>query len=65
MAIAPKLSDDLVTLAKLSAAEEHRSAPEQVERWARIGEAVDWRAGCVDESASESNTPWISPSNLP
>ena len=40
MAIALKLSDDLVDVAKISAAAEHRSVPKQIEYWARIGKAV-------------------------
>ena len=40
MATALKLSDDLVELAKISAAAEHRSVPRQIEYWARIGKAV-------------------------
>ena len=40
MAIALKLSNDLVDLAKVSAAAEHRSVPKQIEYWARIGKAV-------------------------
>lgn len=40
MAIALKLSDDLVDSAKVFAAAEHRSVPKQIEYWARIGKAV-------------------------
>lgn len=40
MAIAMKLSDDLVADAKAIAAAEHRSVPKQIEYWARIGKAV-------------------------
>ena len=40
MAIALKLPDDLVDVAKVSAAAEHRSVPKQIEYWARIGKAV-------------------------
>ena len=40
MAIALKLSDDLVEDAKTTAAAEHRSVPRQIEYWARIGKAV-------------------------
>lgn len=40
MAIAMKLSDDLVADAKTVAAAEHRSVPKQIEYWARIGKAV-------------------------
>lgn len=40
MAIALKLSDDLVEDAKTTASAEHRSVPRQIEYWARIGKAV-------------------------
>jgi len=40
MAVAMKLSDDLVEDAKTGAAAEHRSVPKQIEYWARIGKAV-------------------------
>lgn len=40
MAVAMKLSDDLVEDAKIVAAAEHRSVPKQIEYWARIGKAV-------------------------
>lgn len=40
MAVAIKLSDDLVKIAKTFAAAEHRSVPKQIEYWARIGKAV-------------------------
>lgn len=40
MAVAMKLSDDLVEVAKTVAAAEHRSVPKQIEYWARIGKAV-------------------------
>jgi len=40
MAVAVKLSDDLVEDAKIVAAAEHRSVPKQIEYWARIGKAV-------------------------
>ena len=40
MAVAMKLSDDLVEDAKIFAAAEHRSVPKQIEYWARIGKAV-------------------------
>lgn len=40
MAVALKLSDDLVEDAKVTAAAEHRSVPKQIEYWARIGKAV-------------------------
>lgn len=40
MAVAMKLSDDLVEVAKIVAAAEHRSVPKQIEYWARIGKAA-------------------------
>ena len=40
MAVALKLSDELVEDAKTHAAAEHRSVPKQIEYWARIGKAV-------------------------
>lgn len=40
MAVALKLSDELVQDAKPYAAAEHRSVPKQIEYWARIGKAV-------------------------
>lgn len=40
MAVALKLSDDLIEDAKPYAAAEHRSVPKQIEYWARIGKAV-------------------------
>lgn len=40
MAVALKLSDELVDDAKTVAAAEHRSVPKQIEYWARIGKAV-------------------------
>ena len=40
MAVALKLSDELVEVAKAHAAAEHRSVPKQIEYWARIGKAV-------------------------
>ncbi|MDB5850088.1 MAG: hypothetical protein JWP29_3840 [Rhodoferax sp.] len=40
MAVALKLSDELVDDAKATAAAEHRSVPRQIEYWARIGKAV-------------------------
>lgn len=40
MAVALKLSDELVHDAKAIAAAEHRSVPKQIEYWARIGKAV-------------------------
>ncbi len=41
MAIAIKLSDDLVTDAKTHGTAQHRSAPRQIEYWARIGKLAD------------------------
>ena len=41
MAIALKLSDELIDLAKPHAAAEHRSVPKQIEYWARLGKAVE------------------------
>ena len=40
MAIALKLSNELVDDAKPYAMAEHRSVPKQIEYWARIGKAV-------------------------
>lgn len=40
MAVAMKLSDDLVEDAKVVAAAEHRFVPKQIEYWSRIGKAV-------------------------
>lgn len=40
MAVALKLSAELVEDAKTTAAAEHRSVPRQIEYWARIGKAV-------------------------
>lgn len=41
MAVALKLSDELIDLAKPHAAAEHRSVPKQIEYWARLGKAVE------------------------
>lgn len=41
MATALKVSDELVDLAKLYAAAQHRSVPKQIEYWARLGKAVE------------------------
>lgn len=41
MAIALKVSDELVNLAKPHAAAQHRSVPKQIEYWARLGKAVE------------------------
>ena len=45
MSTALKLSDDLIEMAKLHAAAEHRSVPKQIEYWARLGKAVDDNPG--------------------
>lgn len=45
MSTALKLSDELVEMAKSHAAAEHRSAPQQIEYWARLGKAVDENPG--------------------
>jgi hypothetical protein len=41
MAVALKLSDELVEIAKPHAAAQHRSVPKQIEYWARLGKAVE------------------------
>lgn len=41
MAIALKLSDELVEIAKPHAVAQHRSVPKQIEHWARLGKAVE------------------------
>jgi len=41
MAIALKLSDDLINLAKRYAVAAHRSVPKQIEYWARLGKAAE------------------------
>lgn len=41
MAIALKLSDELIDLAKPYAVVEHRSVPKQIEYWARLGKAAE------------------------
>jgi hypothetical protein len=41
MAVAMKLSDELVGLAKPHAVAEHRSVPKQIEYWARLGKAAE------------------------
>jgi len=41
MAVALKLSDELVEIAKPHAAAKHRSVPKQIEHWARLGKAVE------------------------
>lgn len=41
MAIALKLSDELIEIARPHAAAKHRSVPKQIEHWARLGKAVE------------------------
>jgi hypothetical protein len=41
MAVALKLSNELVETAKPHAAATHRSVPKQIEHWARLGKAVE------------------------
>lgn len=41
MAIALKLSDELIELAKPYAVAESRSVPKQIEYWARLGKAAE------------------------
>jgi hypothetical protein len=41
MAVALKLSDELIEIAKPHAAAMHRSVPKQIEHWARLGKAVE------------------------
>jgi len=41
MAIAIKLSDELVNDAKLYAKAEHRTPPKQIEHWARLGKIAE------------------------
>ncbi|MFC7288220.1 hypothetical protein ACFQPC_09260 [Herminiimonas glaciei] len=41
MAIALKLSDELIDLAKPYAIAEHRSVSKQIEYWARLGKAAE------------------------
>ncbi len=41
MAVALKLSDELIEIAKPHAAAKHRSVPKQIEHWARLGKAVE------------------------
>lgn len=41
MAVALKLSDELVELAKPTAAAQHRSIPKQIEHWARLGKLIE------------------------
>ncbi len=40
MAVAINLSDDLIVAIKPYTAAEHRSVPQQIEYWARIGKTV-------------------------
>jgi hypothetical protein len=68
MAVAMKLSDDLVEDAKTVAAAEHRSVPKQIEYWARIGKAVldnpDMPLGLIKDtmlSREESKAGQVSP----
>ena len=41
MAVALKLSDELIALAKPHAAAKHRSISKQIEYWARLGKAIE------------------------
>lgn len=41
MSVALKLSNELIELAKPHALASHRSVPEQIEYWARLGKAID------------------------
>jgi len=41
MAVAIKLSDDLVSDAKLYAKAQHRTPPKQIEHWARLGKIAE------------------------
>jgi hypothetical protein len=41
MAVALKLSDELIELAKPTAAAQHRSIPKQIEHWARLGKVME------------------------
>ncbi len=41
MAIAIKLSDELVSDARLYAKAEHRTPPKQIEHWARLGKIAE------------------------
>ena len=41
MSVAVKLSDELVEMAKPHAVAGHRSVPQQIEYWARLGKAVE------------------------
>lgn len=41
MAVALKLSDELIELVKPQAAAQHRSIPKQIEYWARLGKVVE------------------------
>ena len=57
MAVALKLSDELVDLAKPHAAAEHRSVPKQIEYWARLGKAVEDNPELVDIDESYEIAP--------
>ena len=41
MAVALKVSDELIELVKPQAAAQHRSIPKQIEYWARLGKIVE------------------------
>lgn len=41
MAVALKVSDELIELVKPQAAAQHRSIPKQIEYWARLGKVVE------------------------
>ena len=41
MAVALKLSDELIELATPTAAAQHRSIPKQIEHWARLGKVME------------------------
>lgn len=41
MSVVIRLSDEVVEMAKVHAAAAHRSVPEQIEYWARLGKAID------------------------
>ncbi|WP_373988041.1 type II toxin-antitoxin system RelE/ParE family toxin [Duganella sp. BuS-21] len=45
MAVALKLSDELIEMAKPHAVAEHRFVPKQIEYWARLGTAVEDNPG--------------------
>jgi ParD-like antitoxin of type II bacterial toxin-antitoxin system len=71
MAIALKLSNELVESAKQHAAAKHRSVPNQIEHWARLGKAVEENPDMVarevpsgyafgSERGKGGSTVWIS-----